>query len=455
MPLRLDGKNKTVTYVSASGPGGALTPTSVTTDPVTNALTVQFDDIKDLAPTESATISIVVSPSDPTWAVGDVIHDEADAQVNDSADGGGTWRTGSASADTDVLPIELTAKSANQSTGDDQATGCGELIGSKWPYSYTVTAQNNYVNATDNVVITDVLPDGIEYLASTGGTAPTSVTRSDTTGQWTLTWNLGTMAASASFTSTYSVGIRYDYYGTANGGTNRPYNDYDGTPPLGTPVADQTSLHNVADLDCTYLGTPYSDSKDATVIAAYATIRKSVSPGTAHNGQTVSFSLTYYASRVLRPERLQHSGRGTGRAYLYRRQREPRARPHRERYAGRRTDQADLEHAGQGALPRRGRAGDHHLRRHGGQHLVGAAAAGPYLDSRGRRHDQRRRHELRLVRQPAIAHGHFHRPEFGLGGRRRAHPAGGQGGGAGQRRRPRHLQPLHRPRPWAIPYGSG
>ena len=59
-----DGKNKTVTYVSAaSGPRG-LTPTSVTTDPATNAPTVQFDDIKDLAPTESATISIVVSPTD-------------------------------------------------------------------------------------------------------------------------------------------------------------------------------------------------------------------------------------------------------------------------------------------------------------------------------------------------------------------------------------------------------
>ncbi len=296
VPLRGDGKNKTVTFVSASGPGGALTPTSVTTNPTTNALTVQFDDIKDLAPTESATINIVISPSDPTWAVGDKMHDVADAKVNDRADGGGTWRTGSASADTNVLPIELTAKSANQSTADDQATGCGELIGGRWPYSYTITAQNNYVNQTDNVVVTDVIPDGIEYFGVTTGPAPTTAVRSNTTGQWTLTWNLGTMAASASFSVTYSVGIRYDYFGTANGGTNRAYDNYTGTPLLGTPVPDQTTLHNTADLTCTYLGTPYSDSKDASVIAAYATIHKGVSPGSAHNGETVHFALTYSAS---------------------------------------------------------------------------------------------------------------------------------------------------------------
>ena len=51
---------KTITFVSASTPDGPVTPTSVSTDPMTNELTVTFDDIRDLGPGESTTITIVV-----------------------------------------------------------------------------------------------------------------------------------------------------------------------------------------------------------------------------------------------------------------------------------------------------------------------------------------------------------------------------------------------------------
>lgn len=296
VPLRGDGKNKTVEFVSASTSDGALTPTSVTTDPVTNALTVQFDDIRDLVPTEAIAIDITVRPSDPTWAVGDVIHDEAEAQVNTRADGGGTWIEGSATGDTEIIPIKVLTKSANQSTGVDQATGCGEVILGSWPYTYTLTVQNNYVNVTNTVVVTDTIPDGIEYLGMAAGPAPDVISRDNATGRTTLTWNIGDMAASQTWTVQYGTGIRYDYFGTNNGGTNRAYDNYSGTPPVGTPIPNKTALPNTADLTATYLGTPVTDSDDASVTAAYLTIAKGNAPSTVVNGSSVGFTVTYTAS---------------------------------------------------------------------------------------------------------------------------------------------------------------
>ncbi|MBU2686797.1 MAG: isopeptide-forming domain-containing fimbrial protein [Actinobacteria bacterium] len=295
-PLRGDGKNKTIQFVSASGPDGPLTPTSVVTDPVTNSLTVRFDDIRDLVPTESARISIVIRPSDPTWAVGDHIEDDVTARVNTQPDGGGSWIEGTDTGSLQIVPIKLVSKSANQSTGVEQATGCGELIGGRWPYTYTILVQNNYVNTTNAVTVRDVIPDGVEYLGIAAGPAPDNVSRDNATGMTTLTWNVGDMAASATFTVTYNAAIRYDFFGTDNGGTNRAYDDYDGTPPLGTPIPNKTNFTNNADLSATYLGVPVSDADDASVTGAYATIAKGVNPGTAGNGATVHYTLTYSAS---------------------------------------------------------------------------------------------------------------------------------------------------------------
>jgi fimbrial isopeptide formation D2 family protein len=295
-PLRGDGKNKTLQFSSASGPDGPLTPTSVTTDPVTNSLTVRFDDIRDLVPTESAQVNIVVKPTDPTWAVGDYIEDSVTAKVNTQPDGGGSWIEGTATGSLQLVPIKLVSKTANQSTGVEQATGCGELIGGCWPYSYTLLVQNNYVNTTNGVVVTDVIPDGVEYLGTIAGPAPGTVSRDNATGKTTLTWNVGDMAASAEFTTTYRAAIRYDFFGTDNGGTNRAYDDYDGTPPLGTPIPNKTNFTNTADLTATYQGVPVSDTDNASVTGAYATIAKGVNPGTAGNGATVHFTLAYTAS---------------------------------------------------------------------------------------------------------------------------------------------------------------
>ncbi len=296
IPLKPDDTNKAVEFVSAATPDGPLTPTSVTTDPITNALKVRFDSIRDLMPTESVTIDLVVRTTDLEWAVGDLLHDEAVARVNTRADGGGDWIDGSASADIEVIPIRMVTKTANQSTAARQATGCGELPAGGWPFSYTLEVRNNEVNTTNIVAVTDVVPDGVEYLGILAGSPPTTVSRDNATGRTTLTWKIGDMAPGATWTVRYSAGIRYDYFGTDNGGTNRPYNDYSGTPALGAPVPDGTSFRNTADLSAEYLGDPVSDSASARVTAAYLTIAKSVDPTTSGNGGTVHFTITYTAS---------------------------------------------------------------------------------------------------------------------------------------------------------------
>ncbi len=296
-PLRFDGRYKTVTFVSASGPDGPLTPTSVTTDPVTNELTVRFDDIRDLAPTETTTIDITVSPTDPLWEVGDKIIADVTAEVNTVANGSGaTISGGPVSSESELVPIKMITKSAGQTTADTQATGCGELPAGGWPYTYTIEVQNNYVNPTDNVLVTDDVPDGVEYLGISFGPAPDVDTRDADTGIRHLEWNVGDMTAGASWTVTYNAGIRYDYFGYNNSGTNRPYDDFSGAPDsLGAPV-EKNAFTNTADLEAIYESTPVSDSDTASVTGSYAAINKSVSPTSVGNGDTVTFTITIAAS---------------------------------------------------------------------------------------------------------------------------------------------------------------
>jgi fimbrial isopeptide formation D2 family protein/uncharacterized repeat protein (TIGR01451 family) len=281
-----------VTFVSASDSNGNLPPTSVSTDPVTGDLTVSFENFRDLEPTESTTIDITVSlAGDATWQVGDLLVDDVTAQVNDLPDGSGTWRQGSDSASTEVIPIKIVNKSANQSTGVEQATGTITRT-----YPYTIDVLNNYVLQTDNIVITDTIPDGLEYLGVASGPAPSSVVRDINTGITVLTWNVGTLPASTGWTVTYNAGIRYDYFGLLNSGTNRPCNDFAWPGGLGTPIPNKTVFQNQADLACTFLGTPYFDSDTAQVTGAYATIEKSVSPTLVGNGTVVTYDIDYYTS---------------------------------------------------------------------------------------------------------------------------------------------------------------
>ena len=159
----LANPNGRVTIVDSS-----VAPTSVSLDAATGDTTIDFYDVVDLAPTESFTITYEVSiAGDPTWEVGRLLTAATSARVNTVPDNSGSWINGADTAQADVIPIDLVYKRANQSTSVQQDLGTTTR-----PYSYTLLVQNNYVNPSASVVVTDTLPDGVEYLGMTCGPRP-------------------------------------------------------------------------------------------------------------------------------------------------------------------------------------------------------------------------------------------------------------------------------------------
>lgn len=153
------------TFASASDDMGPLAPSVATKDPVTGDTTISFINIKDLAANETYSFSLAVDLSDDTaWESMDHLVHVITATVNTVPDGSGDEITGEASDTSEVLPIALVSKVARQSTGVEQATGTVDRV-----YSYAIEVQNNYVNDTDHVVVTDTIPDGIEFLGVTSG----------------------------------------------------------------------------------------------------------------------------------------------------------------------------------------------------------------------------------------------------------------------------------------------
>lgn len=283
-----------VTFASASDGSGALAPTTVATDAVTGDTTINFINIKDLAANETYTFNITVDLSgDATWeAMDDIIHDVT-VTLNTLPDGNGDDVSDSDQDVSDVLPIALMRKSTNQSTGVEQATGTIDR-----QYSYVIEVQNNYVNDTDNVIVVDELPDGIEFLGITSDhSSECEDIRADDTGITTITCDLGTMGPGDQDVITFDAGIRYDYFGTDNGGTNRDHDDFDDPQDLGIPIPNKTNFVNHVDLDAQYQGTQITrQSKESSVTAAYATVSKSGSISHGGNGDVIDYAITYTTS---------------------------------------------------------------------------------------------------------------------------------------------------------------
>ncbi|MDZ4168464.1 MAG: isopeptide-forming domain-containing fimbrial protein [Coriobacteriia bacterium] len=292
----LTSPNGQVTFVSASDGSGAQVPVGNVLDPVTGIRSLTFTNLKDLAYGESYSLNLVLDTAgDPTWEVGQKILGAFSATLYQSPTGVGPV-VGAAAASGTLVPLSLT-KSANQSTALDQASGTQTRT-----FTHTVVVQNNYVRPTASVVMTDVVPDGIEYLGMVSGPAPDAgfPTTNTVTGEKTLRWTLGTFAPGQNTTIVYQTGIRYDWYGTANGGTNRPHDS--ALVPTGTAIPNHTQLQNRVDLDARYRGTLPATisvvaSDTAQVRSAYVTLAKTGGPGTVGYSDEVTFDLTLYASQ--------------------------------------------------------------------------------------------------------------------------------------------------------------
>ncbi|MDY0341490.1 MAG: isopeptide-forming domain-containing fimbrial protein, partial [Coriobacteriia bacterium] len=131
------------------------------------------------------------------------------------------------------------------------------------------------------------------------GGFPPSVSRDPATGITTLVWDLGTMAAVDVETITVDTGIRYDYFGTDNGGNNRAHDDFLGDlDETSTPVPHKTTLTNDASLDAYYTPTDlYVSLEDsASVGACYVTIEKSANTSIVGYDDEVIFTISMHAS---------------------------------------------------------------------------------------------------------------------------------------------------------------
>ena len=202
-----------VGFVSAQDQSGTAYPTSVVTDAVTGDTTIRLLNIRDLAATETYRLTFTVDLSgDPSWRVNDLLNDTVTATAVQFPDGSGAVYAATASDSDRVLPIRIVDKTTQQSTGVEQATGTEGRI-----FHYSLDVQNNFVNVTNGVVITDTLPDGVEFLGVTNGRALDAgyPQRDPATGVTTLRWTVGDMGAAQLETIRYAAGIRYDYFGTA------------------------------------------------------------------------------------------------------------------------------------------------------------------------------------------------------------------------------------------------
>ncbi|MDO8964784.1 MAG: hypothetical protein Q7W30_09885 [Coriobacteriia bacterium] len=288
-----------VSFVSATDKDGNVVPTTNKRDAVGSGdTTMTFVNIRDLAPGETYDLNLTFSidptkTGDASWVINDLVVNSAVASGNVWPDGLGAPVPGAATATASakVVPIIL-EKTTNQSTGVDQASGTEDR-----PYTYTLVVRNNYTTQTASVVVTDTLPDGVEYLGMASGTTPTVVTGPDpVTGITTLVWNLGTFAPSTSRMLVPRTGIRYDYFGTDSGGVGRPTASIAETH--GVIIPHGTTFLNSAVLSGIHsTSTVATDAATSSVTAAYFTGNKSSSPGNGGPGTIITHSLSYYTSQ--------------------------------------------------------------------------------------------------------------------------------------------------------------
>ncbi len=150
-------------------------------------------------------------------------------------------------------------------------------VGAGRVYRYDLIAENNTLGPSTNMVITDTLPDGIDYCADqdTGTIKPAVTLNAD--GTTTLVYNLGTLAAGEKKTVSPPTAIRYTYRSN------------------GALVPDDTLLTNTADMTGTYSGDGKqydTGNQTAKVKAKYATIAKGASESTVTYGDTITYRLT-------------------------------------------------------------------------------------------------------------------------------------------------------------------
>jgi len=143
--------------------------------------------------------------------------------------------------------------------------------------NYTLTLKNvtaSNVSVAHNVVVTDVVPAGMDVSAPTVTPAATSLVVDPVTHITTITWNVGDVAPGAALTFKYLATVDLTA-SSANQYTN-------------TVSATSSSLATGGRTT----GSAYNPSASDTVTVEIPTVTKAVTPGSATIGDTVKYTLT-------------------------------------------------------------------------------------------------------------------------------------------------------------------
>ncbi len=160
---------------------------------------------------------ISVNATDPGCFNGDVVqHHEVYTNEYDAVGqyNGAETRDGSTHTPTDDLPEPVSAAYITvQKSVDNQDVEYGDRV--TFTLNYYVSEYYNF----ENVTLTDVLPDGLQFVATTASPAGAVETVSDdtpSTGQTTITWDIptGETQAGAAGTITFTADVLTDYENT-------------------------------------------------------------------------------------------------------------------------------------------------------------------------------------------------------------------------------------------------
>lgn len=142
--------------------------------------------------------------------------------------------------------------------------------------NYTITLRNNNatnVSTAHNVVVTDVVPQGMTVTPGTVVPAPDSITV-DGSGKTTIIWTVGDLAPGASKVFTYSADVEL----TAASGEQ--YKNVVTTASSSLPTGGRTT------------GANYTPSASDTVTVLTPAVTKSVNPSKATIGDVVTYTVT-------------------------------------------------------------------------------------------------------------------------------------------------------------------
>lgn len=240
-----------------------------------------------------------------------------DAQGNLISDPAVTSAT--ATATTTVAAIKITK--SEPSPENELLRGLGDH-----QTTYTVKVTNNSVDTTTDILVTDYVPAGMEFLGCggdtitggpeypgasntvatvTGCTTPTSVdTVTDPAGHpagiyTKVTWTIGSLAASASTTVKYAAAIPQrantdTWTGTkptAASGEQAANLDNNNGPSTRETTTEQL-LRNYVDVSANFQGAPVTATASHDVTAEDMRMQKSVNPTTFTQGSLATYTLT-------------------------------------------------------------------------------------------------------------------------------------------------------------------